>query len=243
MWYIIRRPTIFLFKTRGVTFLFMSMVLDIGVLLIFLCFVVVGYRNGFVASLLSFIGLIVSFVISMYASKVVSSFLYLNFIKPNIILRIENSIVNGNKSVDGILDFLPSFIFDMINNKTTLVNNINSTVMENRVYATEMIVDLISPTILKLIDFVVIVVMFGILAILMRVVRKKALRFLNVPVLRQLDGILGMVLGAVKGVVLIIFLSIMLNVWTVLLGHPRNTVLIENINSTKIFKVFYSNDR
>ena len=217
----------------------MSVFLDIAIIFLILFFVIRGYKNGFIMSALSFLNIIISFVVSMFLSDIVSDFVYLKIIKPNMILKISDSIMNGSNSVDGILNFLPSFMLNVISSEPRLISEINNAIYNNSQVAPSMVAEIISPVIVGTIKIFVSFILFAILGIILKMIKSTISDVLNISLLRGLDSILGAVFGGIKGLIAVIFSVIAIEILVMFSGNGEETKFLEIVNNTSIFRVFY----
>ncbi len=217
----------------------MSVFLDIAIIFLILFFVIRGYKNGFIMSALSFLNIIISFVVSMFLSDIVSDFVYLKIIKPNMILKISDSIMNGSNSVDGILNFLPSFMLNVISSEPRLISEINNAIYNNSQVAPSMVAEIISPVIVGTIKIFVSFILFAILGIILKMIKSTISGVLNISLLRGLDSILGAVFGGIKGLIAVIFSVIAIEILVMFSGNGEETKFLEIVNNTSIFRVFY----
>lgn len=217
----------------------MSVFLDIAIIFLILFFVIRGYKNGFIMSALSFLNIIISFVVSMFLSDIVSDFVYLKIIKPNMILKISDSIMNGSNSVDGILNFLPSFMLKVISSEPRLISEINNAIYNNSQVAPSMVAEIISPVIVGTIKIFVSFILFAILGIILKMIKSTISGVLNISLLRGLDSILGAAFGGIKGLIAVIFSVIAIEILVMFSGNGEETKFLEIVNNTSIFRVFY----
>ena len=80
----------------------MNAVLDIIIVLIIIFCVVMGYRNGFIKTVLNFLTFIIAFVMAKTFSPQLSDFIYSGWVKPNFVARVTEKIENllGNVSLN-----------------------------------------------------------------------------------------------------------------------------------------------
>ena len=156
-----------------------------------------------------------------------------------MILKISDSIMNGSNSVDGILNFLPSFMLNVISSEPRLISEINNAIYNNSQVAPSMVAEIISPVIVGTIKIFVSFILFAILGIILKMIKSTISGVLNISLLRGLDSILGAVFGGIKGLIAVIFSVIAIEILVMFSGNGEETKFLEIVNNTSIFRVFY----
>ena len=222
---------------RGATLL--SLFLDLVIILLFLYFLISGYKNGFIISFVSLFSTIFSVIFSKISCGFVAEYIYAHFIKANLILKINDYIIAGNKNVGSILGFLPSFVFGAINEHKTLNDSINYIILSVGDKKAELITEVIAPIILSFLKPVIMILIFILTSIVLKIVRKGMAGILRVRFLRQFDGLLGMIAGCLKGIVGIIILSGIFGIILMMMDNSKSIKLENSINQTFVFKHVY----
>ena len=70
----------------------MNAVLDIIIVCIIIFCVFIGYKNGFVKTVMSFLSFVIAFIMARTFSQSLSSYIYSNWIKPNFIAGVTSKI-------------------------------------------------------------------------------------------------------------------------------------------------------
>lgn len=192
----------------------MAYILDGVVIIIFLLAVFLGYRRGFFKSIIQLVGCIAAALIASGLSTPLASGVYDQFISGSIEKSIEAQIKNAgagsvDTSLDGVLDDLPDAVtnaltmFDLgtpeqIKNK--LQGSLNGTVTQ---ISTQIEQKVVRPAAVSLLRVLCFFILFIVLMILAGLAASLVGKITRIPILRQTDGLLGAVLGAVQGVILV----------------------------------------
>ena len=217
--------------------------LDIAVIGIILICAIISYNRGLIKTLFSFISLIISVVITMYIYPFVSQFLIKNTgvytsIKNSMInlLNLNNTTQNVNSTGDQInfinqLNLPEQF-------KHLLVTNNNSEVYNllNVNSIGEYIGGLIATLILNIICFLGI---FIIVTILVKVLINVLDLVSKLPVLNLLNKVGGLIIGAVKGVIIVWVLFLIMSLIST---NPNVNNVYETLKVSEVASFVYNNN-
>ena len=188
----------------------MEDILDGVIILIVLGGLLIGYRHGFVWTVVKLVGCVVALVLAATLSQTVAESIFDNYMQE----KLESSITgqlpasqSGSMKDDirRALDGLPASVKYVLNNAGWIdqaMNEIDDTsgykpADVSHTLATY-VVRPVAVSLLGILAFIVLFLLFMVgISLLARLVGK----LLRLPVLRQVDGILGAVLGTVEGIV------------------------------------------
>lgn len=225
----------------------MNFVLDFCVVFILVLFVYFGYRRGFSRSILSCLAIFISFAISNLLSTFLSKKIFDIFIRPSVFEKVSNILANDqildpSQKIAAIMDCCPKFLQgsfdnylitgDAISDKFNLVNNA----------AAEKITDLLSPVFINFISIILMTVLIALCLFLFKFVRRALLKVFKAPGLKQVDQLLGILFGFIKGILIIFIAVFFIRLAVPISNKSEATVFSEKIiNETYIFKHFYYN--
>lgn len=184
--------------------------IDIVILSIFAVFAFFGFKHGMVRSLLFLLNSIVSWLFSVYVSKILSQFVYAKFVEPSIL-----EAFSGGKAVTAkaILDKIPEFLvkalpgFGITLGKIThIINSVSKEALPGEISRVLMpvITEILKSTFLGII--LVLVLLLG------RTVIKLILKMFKLKVLNYSDKIMGGILGLFKGYAVVLAILCMVKV-------------------------------
>ncbi|MBO5928520.1 MAG: CvpA family protein [Clostridia bacterium] len=189
----------------------MNWILDGIVILLLVISLILGYRRGFIRTAIQLAGYVFAFLVALSLSQTVAKFVYDGFIDEGIRQSIgtaftENAGNTVTEKVEGVLDTLPDFLKTALS-KNENVQNTLATITEkteNTVTAvTETIISqIIRPIVVTLLRFVAFLILFLLLLLIVALLGKLVKPVSKLPLIRQVDGTLGLLLGLVKGCVL-----------------------------------------
>lgn len=192
----------------------MAYILDGVVILIFLLAIFLGYRRGFVKSIIGLAGCIVAILLAWELSTPLASGIYDKFFSDSIESKIasrikETGIQSTDAALDGVIDDLPGAVAnalklfnlgtpEQIRNK--LDGSLDVTVQQLSRTIEQKVVRPAAVSLLRVLCFFILFIVF---MVLIGIAASVIGRIFRLPVLRQTDGMLGAVLGAFQGLVLV----------------------------------------
>lgn len=222
----------------------MSILLDAGIILLFAIFIVSGLKRGLVRSLIGFVATVIAIVLSMYLSKITSIFIYDNFIKNNLLVQI-NDILNEyvgrdlNEKTAAVFNELPKILSNTLM-FCGVTSNVVGDVIENSTgNASYELVKLFSPTIISVIRTILVPFIFIVIYTPLNFLNRVIGRIFRVPGLRQIDQVLGAIIGALKGFLLIVLITFLLKMFLPMMSNIPDIFSKNTIESTFLFKEFY----
>lgn len=207
----------------------MKYILDLAVLVILILTVVFGYRRGFLQTVVQLLGCVAAFVIALSISTPASKAIFDSFVAESAETHLVESLNNATGgSVSGKLDAviadLPKPIGSLLQNNTQLQATIDElgTSMSSSVetMAESVVQAVIRPIVVTLLQLLVFVLAFILLLLLAKLLTKLIKPVAKLPVIRQVDGILGAMLGAVKGA---LFVCVLVSLVQLIAAASSNT--------------------
>lgn len=219
------------------------MIADIIIIVTIVLFVLLGVRRGIAKTFFNIIGLVATVVSAYYLSQIFSQWIYDLFVKQTVITNLQTSINESGitSAFNNCLTALPDWVLgllsgfcsifglntDAISNSFKLPENISS------VGATT-IEGMIAPVITSLFAIILVIILFVIILIIVKKLIKLILRLFDIPVIKQVNKILGGVLGAVEGIV---FMWIAVNVFYFIMFFTNPQVVSNNLVTGTIFNL------
>ncbi len=191
----------------------MAYILDGILVLLLIVAVAAGYHRGFIRSIVQLVGLVAAVVVAFSLSASLSQWIFDGFIseplQETIVTALEENVSStAAEQLENVVDALPDFIANAVNadaaaqqaldNLTTQVNASAPTL------ANAVVTDVVRPVAVALLRFVLFIILFVVLMVVVKLLTKIIKPLTKLPVIRQADGLLGAVVGAVKGVLFVI---------------------------------------
>ena len=212
--------------------------LDIVFVVAFVLFLVIGFKRGFVKSILNFLSLI---VVAFFAPNISSAFadgFYSKFLE-NKVNSLSNEIINNNftniskSNLDKIIG-KPNFLFFHILKNSGACSNS----LKNKHIDRDLISKTIKEKILNYVNFILTLLVSAVLLFLFRLFFRR-ISLKSVPVLGGMDSILGGALGVLEFLFLVFILFNLFNLYCSFFNKEYNNFRIyENVNESLAFKYF-----
>ena len=224
----------------------MGILLDIGFVIIILLCVVFGYKKGFFKSIAGFIGAVIAMFLAWVLAGLIANALYQGIFREKLIDNISavlsnDALASFPEKAAQVVANLPDFLSNTLNNQGITSSQIEQSLQAAGNNAAPATADLISPAVIWLLQLLLTVILFFILVILVRLVIKLIGNVFRLPVLRQVDGILGGLFGIFKGVVYIFLVCILLQLLMPVIGNSSEPMKQVLDNSFIYQFIFYNN--
>ena len=224
----------------------MSFIIDVCIVAVLFCFVVNGYKNGVVKSILSLVSTVMAFFISSYFSVIITNFIYDSFVVPSLTNKINSVVTNSYNNVvvpSEIINILPGLVINSFNDygiTNEKISNVIGSSVSQKVVASNL-VDMFSPAFINLIRPIVIMVLFFTFKVVFRTLIDLVNKLLKLPIISQVNSFLGAILGVAKfSVILFIFVSL-LRFSQPFINDSFPVFSEEVIDNTLILKKIYHN--
>ena len=222
-----------------------SLIVDIICLVIIIFIVSRSAFKGFLSSIISFFGALISIIISYTVCKPISEYIYSSFLENKIVSYITESI--GNISTDNAshilqkieesIETLPSAIVSLFQSNGQSVvdivtNNIGQSV---DTIAKTLSNNIVEPLVITLISTIVFILSFIILSILFGFLEKLFVGIKKIPVIGKLNSILGAIFGVFHSLIILYIIYLVLNLVTSLPNISLPYITTETLNNSYIF--------
>ncbi len=198
----------------------MSIILDVILLTVFAAFIFTAAKKGFMQSLLELIAVIVALALSYQFSPVVAQAAYDNIVEENLIETVEmqideglnmtSSAVQAEVLFEAIPDFMVSFASSVGIDLEDVKTKITSEALSAENIATELVTKVAQPIVVAALTALAFLLLSAILLFALRWVAQILAKLFKLPLVGTVNKVLGGVLGACKGVMVIIFVSTLL---------------------------------
>ncbi|MCH5188984.1 MAG: CvpA family protein [Oscillospiraceae bacterium] len=231
----------------------MTLILDIILAGIFIVLVIAAAKKGFVLTVLEVVAIIAALFCASYISEPVSQTAYDTFLKENIVENIDSAISEKTGSADlGVvaIDSIPEYVFDFAecagidtdNVKANISNTISGAVKNGKTadIGKKVEENFVRPIAVPAIRIIVFFILFVILLVVFRLLAKAVSKVIRLPLVKNVDTVLGALLGALRGLAVLIIVSTVFV--TMLSGGDsdfavavRESKVIEIVNSINPF--------
>ncbi len=198
----------------------MSIILDVILLTVFAAFIFTAAKKGFMLSLLELIAVIAALSLSYQFSPVVAQAAYDNVVEENLIetvetgldenLNVSSSTAQAEMVLDSMPDFVVSFASSVGIELEEIKSKITSETFSAENLATELVDKIAQPIVVAGLTALSFLLLSSVLMFALKWVAQLLARLFKLPLIGTVNKALGGVLGACKGVMVIIFISTIL---------------------------------
>lgn len=188
----------------------MSVLLDVVIVVIVLLGIFLGYRHGFVWTITKLVGCVVALVLASYLSQTVAEGIFDSFFQENLETTIAGQLPDTDGAslkteISNALANLPGSVKNVLDN-SGWIDRAMAEIDDLGTYqaadvARSVVTYVVRPVAVSLLSMVAFLILFILFMIAVSLLARLVGKLLRLPVLRQVDGILGAVLGTVEGVV------------------------------------------
>lgn len=222
-----------------------ALALDGMILLSFLLFCISGARKGLVRSVLSFGGLIIALVGSIYLSRRFSETVYNKVIKDNVTNQLSRYVKNGKEfSSDALFEVLPEFVSNSFHYYGIAKDNLTD-IIDNAVSDTDIaqrVETLISPIFIQTIAISLTLTTFSIFMVVYSLISDKIVSVLGLSVVGWVDRLTGALFGGIKGYVFLSILIFCLSAVGKMVDLPFMTHIYNDSGPSFVFRHMYMNN-
>ncbi len=192
----------------------MGYILDGIILLICLLCVLIGVKRGFVHSVVRFLGSIIAALLASALGGVLAQWLFDTMFRGAMVEKINSSLQtlgadNAAAAASQVLASLPDFLVRALEEAGVTLETVSHAINSQTSGAAGMVVDYLSPVFVNFLKVLAVIVLFFLFMTIVRLLAALVGDILRLPILKEVDGLLGGVFG---------FLLAMVSVWVVVAG-------------------------
>lgn len=178
----------------------MNMILDIGLLCVFLFFILIGVKRGFIRSAVHFLGAVIAAFLASALGGAAAKWVFDTLFREALVSKIGETILSlggqgAAAAAEETISSLPDFIQRALEEAGITVGSLQGMLASKTGEAAELIADALSPVFVSFLKVLAVIVLFMLFTMLVRVLANLVASVFRLPVLRQLDGLLGGVFG------------------------------------------------
>lgn len=192
----------------------MGYMLDIGIAVVCLICVLVGVQRGFIRSVVHFLGSIIAALLASVLGGVVAQGLFDALFRDALVEKIGDSLQklgadNAAAAAGEVLAGLPDFLVRALEDAGVTLETVSGAINSQTGQAANMVVSYLSPVFVSFLKVLAVIVLFFLFMTLVRLLASFVGSLVRLPVLSQVDGLLGGVCG---------FLMALVVIWVIVAG-------------------------
>ncbi len=190
----------------------MGYILDGVVVGICLLCVLIGVQRGFIRSVVHFLGSVIAACLASVLGGALAQWLFDAFFRGALVEKIGETLQslgadNATAALEQVLASLPDFLVRALEEAGVTMSAVGGQIGSRTDQAAQMITDYLAPVLVNFLKVLAVIVLFFLFMTLVRALAVLVGRLFRLPVLGQLDGLLGGIFG---------FLLALVTVWIVI---------------------------
>lgn len=219
------------------------MILDFLMILLVAVFVFIGYRTGIVKAFYSIISLIFAGFISRLLSGFLAQWVYDTFFATNINNSISNTLTNATANTvfvtENTFTNLPDYVTTLFKifgvDNESLFRSIEKT---GSILAYD-VQNAVMSAVVSIFTTLIFILLFILLLIVFKMLSKYILSVFKIPVIKQINGLLGGLLGLIEGLIICYIAVLICGFILPIISQP---LISDELISQSLFfaKIYYS---
>ena len=211
---------------------------DAIILVIFLLFIILGVKRGFVRSVLDLVGTLAAMLVSMWFSGIAAQWVFSTFLQESLTRQIAEALqaAPAADAADAVLSVVPEILRGGLEAFGITSDAINQAVAGTSGQAAAAVVAVLSPMVVSVLRGLFALVLFVFLLVIFRILSGVVCRIFRLPVLRQLDKGLGILLGVAQAALITVLLCFCAQA----LISVSSPWLVETIQASQVYQFYLS---
>ena len=214
-----------------------------GILIVcILLFLAIGIHRGFAKSLVGLIGTIAAVVLAVGLSGVVAQWVYSSFFQPSLMQSLQEAVgtANSQSAARDVLAALPDWASQLLQDNGVTVPALAGILAQGGEGAVITAEAVISPVMIQLLRMVAVVVLMVVFGIVVSLLARVIGQIFRLPLLRQIDSLLGAAAGLLQGVVFCVLACLVLQLWITATPDDQNPGLRASVEQSAVYQTVES---
>ena len=211
---------------------------DAIIVVIFLLFIILGVKRGFVRSVLDLVGTLAAMLVSMWFSGIAAQWVFSTFLQESLTRQIAEALqaAPAADAAEAVLSVVPEILRGGLEAFGITSDAINQAVAGTSGQAAAAVVAVLSPMVVPVLRGLFALVLFVFLLVIFRILSGVVCRIFRLPVLRQLDKGLGILLGVAQAALITVLLCFCAQA----LISVSSPWLVETIQASQVYQFYLS---
>lgn len=211
---------------------------DAIIVVIFLLFIILGVKRGFVRSVLDLVGTLAAMLVSMWFSGIAAQWVFSTFLQESLTRQVAEALqaAPAADAADAVLSVVPEILRGGLEAFGITSDAINQAVAGTSGQAAAAVVAVLSPMVVSALRGLFALVLFVFLLVIFRILSGVVCRIFRLPVLRQLDKGLGILLGVAQAALITVLLCFCAQA----LISVSSPWLVETIQASQVYQFYLS---
>lgn len=221
-------------------------ILDLVLLAVIFVFTLMGYQKGLIRSLVGFVGYLAASMAAAALGRTAAVYAYQNLLYDPLVNKITAVLQQAaDQSVQGKLQALesglPAFLINPVRqgmSGQSLTDALNRSITD----AAPAIAQMLSPAVINIARVVITVCLFSIFIALVRSLVRVVSAVFRLPVLRQINSLLGGVFGLCTGGAIVLLLCLLLELVLPMTKDGMFGITQKELNASMVYQTLYQNN-
>lgn len=214
-----------------------------GILIVcILLFLAIGIHRGFAKSLVGLIGTIAAVVLAVGLSGVVAQWVYSSFFQPSLMQSLQEAVgtANSQAAARDVLAALPDWASQLLQDNGVTVPALAGILAQGGEGAVITAEAVISPVMIQLLRMVAVVVLMVVFGIVVSILARVIGQIFRLPLLRQIDSLLGAAAGLLQGAIFCVLVCLVLQLWITATPDDQNPGLRASVEQSAVYQTVES---
>lgn len=214
-----------------------------GILIVcILLFLAIGIHRGFAKSLVGLIGTIAAVVLAVGLSGMVAQWVYSSFFQPSLMQSLQEAVgtANSQAAARDVLAALPDWASQLLQDNGVTVPALAGILAQGGEGAVITAEAVISPVMIQLLRMVAVVVLMVVFGIVVSILARVIGQIFRLPLLRQIDSLLGAAAGLLQGAVFCVLVCLVLQLWITATPDDQNPGLRASVEQSAVYQTVES---
>ena len=209
-----------------------------------------GYKRGFIRTVINLIGYAVSAVLAYFLSQPLATFIFDAFFRKGSVDMINGELtkLSGGQSVSSLLDSafaaIPERVMALASSYVGPLDEIKASIAASAPttadVAAAVVEQVIGPIVTIMIQSFAFLILFIVFCILVKIITK-ALKIIDkLPVIGTANAVLGLVVGLVQAVIFLFIFTSAVSLVIQMSGNQMDVVNSEIVGQSHVFKAIYN---
>ena len=181
----------------------MQYVFDGIVIVVLVLFTVIGAKKGFIKAAADLLGGVAAMIAAGMLSTPVAEYIYTKLFAEGVELKVKNAFEVKEMEIGEFFAELPEFVSRWLNFTGINADTVAQKIAENGDSTAETVVNSLAPVFISLINVFVVIILFLLFMIITKAVANLLTGLFHLPLLKEVNGLLGAVLGILLGVLVV----------------------------------------
>lgn len=215
----------------------MPYIIDIIFILIFGVVIITSVKKGFIVSLFELVGTIASFVAARIFSDSLATPVFEKFVSPGAEKLLSQNLgdvatTDYGTQIEEAINSIPDFFASLMNlmgiSKEALIEKVSSSEFASGSLLDSLMESVVTPVGTAVVQFILFAVLVALITLVLRILVRLLDKIIKkIPAIKQMNSALGGVVGAIRGLLIVVIISLLLAVGAGFINHPEFISAVE----------------